>query len=260
MKSYMQLGCLFFIVFFELGSACVQFCDVRDWGAWQPCNATCGSGVQIREKNICCDNARYPTLKQCLISCSIPFSFWQANATEQKVCGKCQQGGTFNASHHRCDCPLGYEGSCCDALVIRKRHASARCIGKPCQNGTCIPIHGRFSCLCFAGYEGEKCDIDTDDCLKQPCLFGKCSDKINDFQCDCMVFFEGKICNKLKPWAIAILALTALALLLMCCCFCCMMGKDESDNENEKERRKRKFKPTSPRIGPTEEPKPQASA
>ncbi|CAG2239693.1 unnamed protein product [Mytilus edulis] len=210
MKPYMELGCLFFIVFFKLGSgACAPFCEFRDWGQWHGCNATCGSGVQIRERNICCDKTRYPALKQCLISCNITFSLWQANGTEHKVCGKCQQGGTFNADQHRCKCPLGYKGPCCE---------------------------------------------DTDDCLKQPCMFGRCTDKINDFQCDCMVLFEGEICNKLKPWAIAIITLTALALLLVCCYFCYLMGKDEIDNETEKGRKERKLQPTSHKIGPTEKP------
>ncbi|XP_076080593.1 uncharacterized protein LOC143051557 [Mytilus galloprovincialis] len=262
MKPYMELGCLFFIVFFKLGSsACVPFCDFRDWGPWQACNATCRSGVQIRERNICCDKTRYPALNQCLISCNIPFSLWQANGTEHKVCGKCEQGGTFNADQHRCNCPLGYEGPCCEDVVIRKRKRNAAsCIGNPCRNGMCVPIHGRISCLCFAGYEGEKCEIDTDDCLKQPCLFGKCTDKINDFQCDCMVLFEGENCNKLKPWAIAIITLTALALLLVCCYFCYMMGKDKSNNEKEKYRGKRKLQPTSHKIGPTDIHQPQAMA
>ncbi|VDI64434.1 Hypothetical predicted protein [Mytilus galloprovincialis] len=90
------------------------FCTVEDWAPWSPCNATCGGGVQKKQKYICCDKSKYKSLKGCLNACNIPFSWWQANATEYKTCGKCQRGGIFNIKHNSCICPSGYGGSCCD--------------------------------------------------------------------------------------------------------------------------------------------------
>lgn len=38
----------------------------------------------------------------------------------------------------------------------------------------------------WPGYEGEFCEIDTDECANSPCLNnGKCIDKINAFHCQC---------------------------------------------------------------------------
>lgn len=47
----------------------------------------------------------------------------------------------------------------------------------------CLPS---VSLANWPGYEGEFCQIDTDECANSPCLNnGKCIDKINAFHCQC---------------------------------------------------------------------------
>ncbi|CAG2222389.1 NOTCH1 [Mytilus edulis] len=130
-----------------------RYCTVEQWAPWRPCNATCGRGVQERQKMICCDTSLYHSLKGCLNGCNIPISWWQAHATEYKTCGQCQRGGTFDVKQNSCICPSGYEGSCCDKGAITS------CSGNPCQQGKCIPMKNhQYLCLCSPGYEGHDCD------------------------------------------------------------------------------------------------------
>ncbi|CAG2240025.1 unnamed protein product [Mytilus edulis] len=73
-----------------------------------------GGEVRMRQY-ICCDKRLIDkSLNACLTSCNIPFSWWQAHATEYKTCGKCTRGGTYDTTHNRCSCPDGFGGSCCN--------------------------------------------------------------------------------------------------------------------------------------------------
>uniref|UniRef100_A0A8C7Y4R1 Neurogenic locus notch homolog protein 1 n=1 Tax=Oryzias sinensis TaxID=183150 RepID=A0A8C7Y4R1_9TELE len=50
----------------------------------------------------------------------------------------------------------------------------------------CLSSPSCFSLANWPGYEGEFCEINTDECANGPCLnSGKCIDKINGFHCDC---------------------------------------------------------------------------
>lgn len=56
---------------------------------------------------------------------------------------------------------------------------------------------GRYKCECLPGWEGQSCEINTDDCAEKPCLLGaNCTDLINDFTCDCPPGFTGKRCHE----------------------------------------------------------------
>lgn len=52
-------------------------------------------------------------------------------------------------------------------------------------------------CECLPGWEGQHCDINTDDCSEKPCLLGaNCTDLVADFSCSCPSGFTGKRCQQ----------------------------------------------------------------
>jgi hypothetical protein len=68
------------------------------------------------------------------------------------------------------------------------------CDPDPCgANGTCDEAAG--ACTCADGFEGDTCEVNTDDCAAAPCMNGACVDGINSFTCDCNVGFEGDTCE-----------------------------------------------------------------
>lgn len=52
-------------------------------------------------------------------------------------------------------------------------------------------------CECLPGWEGQMCEVNTDDCAENPCLLGaNCTDLIADFSCSCPSGFTGKRCQQ----------------------------------------------------------------
>nr|CAD7258136.1 unnamed protein product [Timema shepardi] len=96
--------------------------------------------------------------------------------------------------NHTCLCRSGYTGLDCD-VTINPCTAS----GNPCDNGaSCVALQqGRFNCDCLPGWEGQRCEINTDDCAERPCLLGaNCTDLVADFSCACPPGFTGKRCHE----------------------------------------------------------------
>lgn len=108
--------CISYILVLNLCDACEAggYCTVEKRAPWGLFNVSCGRGVHERQRAICCDTSKYYSLKGCLTGCNIPFSWWQANATQHKTCEKYQRGGKCNVIQNSCICPSGYGGSCCD--------------------------------------------------------------------------------------------------------------------------------------------------
>ncbi|XP_076080702.1 uncharacterized protein LOC143051651 [Mytilus galloprovincialis] len=257
-----------YILVLDVCDACGfnSYCTVEEWAPWSSCNASCGRGVQERQKRICCDTSLYHSLNGCLNGCNIPISWWDANGIEHKTCGKCQRGGTFDITQTSCICPSGYGGSCCDMRTTlpttiktttpttvptttktttipstskTTKNMITSCTGNPCQQGTCIPMNNQYFCLCSPGYEGHDCDKDIDDCANTPCQYGTCKDMVDDFNCECVFFVKGKMCSKFTSWAIAFISLASLALLFaFCCCYRCIFGTDDEKKKVEPLRKK----------------------
>ncbi|XP_027882287.1 protein crumbs homolog 2a [Xiphophorus couchianus] len=70
------------------------------------------------------------------------------------------------------------------------------CDSGPCLNGaTCEDLFNKFGCVCDTGWEGELCEMDTDDCASQPCVYGSCKDYLAGYECRCDPGYTGTLCD-----------------------------------------------------------------
>lgn len=71
------------------------------------------------------------------------------------------------------------------------------CDSDPCVNGaTCEDRFNKFGCVCDPGWEGDRCERDTDDCASQPCGHGGCRDHLAGFECRCHPGYAGTLCDE----------------------------------------------------------------
>ncbi|KAM6985160.1 protein crumbs homolog 2a [Aplochiton taeniatus] len=71
------------------------------------------------------------------------------------------------------------------------------CTPDPCLNGAaCADAFNQYLCQCTLGWEGERCEVDTDDCAPAPCLHGMCRDFLAGFECKCHPGWTGEECER----------------------------------------------------------------
>uniref|UniRef100_A0AAR2KS92 Protein eyes shut homolog n=1 Tax=Pygocentrus nattereri TaxID=42514 RepID=A0AAR2KS92_PYGNA len=156
--------------------------------------------------------------------------------TDECASNPCKNNGTCTdlPNAYRCECPRGWAGPDCSEDV--KECASlpcfngARCVesdvpgefsctcppfftgplcrlpydpcdlyNNPClHNSTCRPRpDGTAECLCPSGFEGSRCEIDTNECGSSPCQNqGHCVDGVNSYYCYCKPGFSGQHCEE----------------------------------------------------------------
>merc|ERR1711862_808366 len=71
------------------------------------------------------------------------------------------------------------------------------CTDDSCANGgVCVDGLNEVSCLCEAGFEGDKCETNVDDCDPNPCQNGgECTDGDDSFSCSCKDGYKGETCS-----------------------------------------------------------------
>ncbi|XP_019644209.1 PREDICTED: protein crumbs homolog 1-like [Branchiostoma belcheri] len=59
------------------------------------------------------------------------------------------------------------------------------CASSPCQHGgICTDLHNSYSCTCAAGWEGDNCELDTNECETNACNTGyTCVNHIGYYVC-----------------------------------------------------------------------------
>eukprot|EP01047_Picozoa_sp_COSAG01_P037002 COSAG01_NODE_2915_length_6861_cov_2.886128_2_plen_2005_part_01 len=193
----------------------------------------CASNPCVNGGN-CTDSAHGPqgtsaacdAIGSAFVSCS--------SGAESLACvpHRARTGCRIELDAYQCNCVAGYSGVNCDIDINE-------CSSLPCRNGgkcfessnvcvastvlskcvavgfvnaglrTCIPRpnvpHDAYSCSCSDGFEGQHCEIDTDECASAPCANGgTCSDStkvanmtthFQGFNCSCSAGFYGSLCQ-----------------------------------------------------------------
>ena len=86
--------------------ACNSLCGLFGWNAWQNCSESCGGGIRLRKRNVCCPSGS--DLQGCLSgACNGTAEY---DEYEESVCNRiCYNGGYYNGT---CLCQLGWTGRC----------------------------------------------------------------------------------------------------------------------------------------------------
>lgn len=127
----------------------------------------------------------------------------------------CLSNPAISASFRECRCPSGFTGSgvgvdACQRVTVTPHPTN--CYDNPCLFGTCHPVvnaSSGFSCHCFPGYSGPRCEDrrqrdGTDACDFAPCRNGgtcvrhpdTASSSSLSYDCICTSSFQGTNCEE----------------------------------------------------------------
>ncbi|XP_030228106.1 protein crumbs homolog 1 [Gadus morhua] len=102
---------------------------------------------------------------------------------------------------HRCECPEGWAGRRCGALVDT-------CASGPCLHGNCSVAGPGYACACHVGFAGPDCGEEADVCEGHLCGHGAtCLHGPGRYACLCAENYTGPLCNERVeeiPWYIAV--------------------------------------------------------
>ncbi|CAF0877176.1 unnamed protein product [Rotaria sp. Silwood1] len=152
----------------------------------------CGIGIPIITS---------PTNCSCVCSsgytgnlCQTPINLCQTTIGNLSYCirGTCNYLGPGLAI---CVCPNDYSGLRCGT-----RLSDGVCASCPCLYGQCriIDQTNSYTCDCYQGYTGQRCETSINLCLPSPCVYGQCIlDAIYGYRCICLPGATGQNCSVL---------------------------------------------------------------
>ena len=90
---------------------------------------------------------------------------------------------------HRCECPEGWAGRRCGALVDT-------CASGPCLHGNCSVAGPGYACACHVGFAGPDCGEEADVCEGHLCGHGAtCLHGPGRYACLCAENYTGPLCK-----------------------------------------------------------------
>ncbi|KAF4532440.1 hypothetical protein B566_EDAN014445, partial [Ephemera danica] len=142
---------------------------------------------------------------------------------------RCYDNPNIDASYVQCSCPSGFAGNGIGPNGCIQQSAGANtalvpnvCYPNPCVHGTCQPGAGNaYTCSCYPGYVGTRCQMSFSLCIPSPCLNGgTCQQQNGTFVCYCTNNFRGQRCEALdqcKTYANTLLARTKFSTMFIAC-------------------------------------------
>ncbi|KAI0223007.1 hypothetical protein LSAT2_025734 [Lamellibrachia satsuma] len=124
--------------------SCYSVCNRDPWGAWDPCDSSCG-GKRMRIRTLCC--RPHWDAATCLSTCHFSVS----DLIQVEPCRKECVFGVYSRGSCHCD-DKGY-GDCC-------QFSNVTCSDSPCaHNATCVNGDHRYECQCPYGWSGPNCNV-----------------------------------------------------------------------------------------------------
>nr|XP_012788698.1 unnamed protein product [Sorex araneus] len=125
----------------------------------------------------------------------------ESHGSDVECSGKGRCSTAPSEATFSCSCDDQYVGPFCEEFDACQAH--------PCQNNaSCVDAKEKqegsnFTCVCLAGYTGERCQSKIDYCVLDPCRNGgTCISDLGGFSCQCPEGYLGAACEeKVEPCA-----------------------------------------------------------
>ncbi|ODN06404.1 Fibropellin-1 [Orchesella cincta] len=156
--------------------------------------------------------------KECTACPPKTFTYQPAAPGPENCRAKCQPGTYSPTGLAPCaPCPAGFHQSregltrcneCAPEFTTLKPGAQSReeCVNVQCNEeyctngGLCLPQNHGPTCVCPAGFTGERCELDIDECESAPCYnAATCVDEPQGYRCVCPPGYTGINCQDQEP-------------------------------------------------------------
>ncbi|XP_026748193.2 cubilin [Galleria mellonella] len=116
---------------------------------------------------------------------------------------QCIENAALGGQTAQCICPDGMDG---DGIGLHGCYVSAgynstlNCEDNPCgPHGQCHVLRTGYTCLCYRGFTGARCNIPLDYCANNPCQNGGVcrtdETMARGFRCECTALYTGIMCQ-----------------------------------------------------------------
>lgn len=173
-----------------------------------------------------------------LLSSAYDISACLANCTNNGICEFDSINQKFN-----CLCNPNFAGSACQINTspcwVNKCMNNATCVDNISSSA-----NKSYSCQCNQNYYGEYCEFKVDLCKNETCSnHGRCIDFESRPKCQCFSLYEGEKCeivsNELKTLKSIISVSSIVAICIVCCLYGIFVFMDISNYATRKKKSNR---------------------
>ncbi|XP_059051310.1 cubilin-like [Achroia grisella] len=116
---------------------------------------------------------------------------------------QCIENMAFGGQIAQCLCPDGMDGDGVGldgCYISASNNSTHSCVDEPCgPHGQCHMLRTGYTCLCYRGFTGARCNITQDYCANNPCQNGGVcrtdESMAKGFRCECSALYTGTMCQ-----------------------------------------------------------------